>query len=244
MRKIVFAFVIIFSIVVTSGSNTAVAPQIKEQPTHQANRESATKTASAPRKYQPRYQIVDIHPTNYGERYATDIHGKPVNNSLLIVLHETTNSAQSAINTFKTPHPNDENQVSYHTLIALDGTIMYLLPFAKRAFGAGNSAFVGSNGIETVQTNPELASSVNNFVYHVSLETPTEAWGKPYQSSHSGYTESQYESLAWLLAQSNVPDSRITTHKEVDRSGIRIDPRSFDFEKFFNLLHAYQKQLE
>ena len=147
----------------------------------------------------------------------------------------------SAINTFRTPHANDNNQVSYHTLIALDGTIVSLVSPNKRAFGAGNSAFESSSGVETVKTNPNLPSSVNNFAYHVSLETPLDGRGKNYQKYHSGYTDSQYKSLAWLLTQSEIPDDRITTHENVDRSGQRFDPRSFDFQKFLTILHTYRQ---
>ncbi|MGL5075192.1 MAG: N-acetylmuramoyl-L-alanine amidase, partial [Waterburya sp.] len=55
------------------------------------------------------------------------------------------------------------------------------------------------------------------------------------------YSDRQYQSLAWLLAMSSIPDERITTHKAVDRSGHRFDPRSFDFAKFFNILHTYRQ---
>lgn len=187
--------------------------------------------------YQPRQVIQLADPSNYGDRYSTDAYGRPVSNQFIAVLHETVGSAQSALNLFQTYHPNDNDQVSYHTLIGRDGTIYYIVPPEKRAFGAGNSVFNGPNGPETVTTNPEFPSSVNNFAYHVSLETPGDGRGNG--PSHSGYTQAQYESLAWLLAQSRIPDNRITTHKAVDRSGSRQDPRSFDYNRFFSLLHRY-----
>jgi N-acetylmuramoyl-L-alanine amidase len=199
-------------------------------------------TTSAFRSYKPQYTIAWADPSNYGERFATDANGLPVRNQPIIVLHETSNSAQSAVNTFKTNHTQDENkQVSYHTLIARNGLVVYLVPPDKRAFGAGNSVFESPQGIvETVQTNPGLKPSVNNFAYHVSLETPPDAWNLN-MPSHSGYTEEQYNSLAWLVAQSDVPDERITTHRAVDRSVSRIDPVSFDFDKFFNILHRFRR---
>ena len=200
------------------------------------------KTTATFEQYQPKYTMVTIDPSNYGDRYGNDVYGNSLNNSPLVVLHETTNSITSAIETFKTPHVNDSNQVSYHTLISLDGTIVYLLPSGKRAFGAGNSAFKSSEGIETVKTNLNLPSSVNNFAYHISLETPLDGWGSQSQY-HSGYTDSQYKSLAWLIAQSNIPDERITTHKDVDLSGNRFDPRSFDFDKFWQILHTYRQPI-
>ena len=199
------------------------------------------KTTRAFEQYKPKYFQAKIDPSNYGDRYTTDINGNTLDNSPIIVLHETTNSLTSAINTFTTPHYHDSHQVSYHALIALDGTIIYLVPSDKRAFGAGNSVFTSSQGVETVQTNPNLPSSVNNFAYHISLETPPD--GHNQQSQHSGYTDSQYKSLAWLLALSNIPDDRITTHEDVDRSGNRFDPRNFDFDKFFQILHTYRQPI-
>ena len=197
------------------------------------------KTTQDFEQYKPKYFQAKIDPSNYGDRYSTDVNGNTLNNSPIVVLHETTNSLSSAINTFTTPHYHDSHQVSYHALIALDGTIIYLVPSEKRAFGAGNSVFTSPQGSETVKTNPNLPSSVNNFAYHISLETPPD--GHDQQSQHSGYTDSQYKSLAWLLALSSIPDDRITTHQNVDRSGNRFDPRSFDFDKFFQILHTYRQ---
>ncbi|MDZ7956707.1 MAG: peptidoglycan recognition family protein [Aulosira sp. DedQUE10] len=201
------------------------------------------RTTQAFASYKPRYVITQVNPTNYGERYAKDINGVTLYNQPIIVLHETSNSASSAVNFFQTPHDNENIQASYHTLITLDGTVVYLISPEKRAFGAGNSVFDGPNGAETVKTNPNLPPSVNNFAYHVSLETPPDAWGDDKAEYHSGYTEVQYESLAWLIAQSQVSDDRITTHKAVDRSGQKVDPINFDFNKFFDLLHSYRQPL-
>ena len=197
-------------------------------------------TTQAFTEYKPKYFAAIAHPSNYGDRFRTDVDGNILNNQALAVLHETTNSARSAINTFRTPHSVSSSQVSYHALITLDGSIVYLVPSNKRAFGAGNSVFKSASGNETVQTNPNLAPSVNNFAYHISLETPKD--GHNNASSHSGYTENQYKSLAWLIALSNIPDDRITTHKAVDLSGHRFDPRSFSFEYFFEILHSYRQQ--
>ncbi|WP_371259621.1 N-acetylmuramoyl-L-alanine amidase [Calothrix sp. 336/3] len=200
-------------------------------------------TTSAFNQYQPRYEVILADSSNYGDRFATDAYGTPVTNQPIIVLHETSASATSAINTFRTYHTDESKQVSYHALITLDGKIIYIVPPEKRAYGAGNSVFAGVNGEETVKTNPTLAPSVNNFAYHVSLETPADAWNAYKSRTHGGYTEEQYQALAWLIAQSNVPDDRITTHQLVDRSGTRIDPRSFDFERFFNVLHQFRQAI-
>lgn len=198
-------------------------------------------TTQAFARYKPKLEIAAVHPSNYGERYAQDINRQTLNNQPIIVLHETSNSASSAVNFFQTPHTDETVQASYHAIIKLDGTVIYLVPPEKRAFGAANSVFDGPDGSETVKTNPDLPSSVNNFAYHVSLETPPDGRGNNFLTSHSGYTEEQYNSLAWLIAQSQVPEDRITTHKAVDRSSQRVDPLSFDFDKFAELLGTYRQ---
>ncbi|NJL36510.1 MAG: N-acetylmuramoyl-L-alanine amidase [Leptolyngbyaceae cyanobacterium SM1_4_3] len=194
-------------------------------------------TTTSPSGYVPRQESAPAHPTNYGERFTQDANGRNVSNDLIVVIHETVGSASSAINTFQTPHPRDEDQVSYHSLIKQDGTVVYIVPPEMRAFGAGSSVFEGANGSETVQTNPAFASSVNNFAYHTSLESPADGRGN--SRGHSGYTEAQYQSLAWVVAQTHVANQRITTHQAVDRSGTRRDPRSFNAQRFIELLNTY-----
>jgi N-acetyl-anhydromuramyl-L-alanine amidase AmpD len=212
---------------------------VKNNKINKINLKYATTAAFA--KYRPHFAKAEVHSSNYGDRFTRDVNGVAVNHQPIIVIHETSNSASSAINFFQASHDDENVQASYHALITLDGTVVYLVPPEKRAFGAGNSVFEGVNGLETVQTNPTLPPSVNNFAYHVSLETPADAWGQNQIEGHSGYTKPQYNSLAWLIAQSQVPDDRITTHRAVDRSGQRADPKSFDFDKFFNLLHSYRQ---
>lgn len=185
----------------------------------------------------PRQENEPADPTNFGDRYAKDIYGQPAHNDPIIVLHETVGSADSAIGYFQTPHENEDDQSSYHALIRRDGTIAYVVQPEKRAFGAGNSVFKGENGPEAVRTNPRYPASVNNFAYHISLESPEDGRGN--EPEHSGYTDEQYKSLSWLVSRTSVPDNRITTHRLVDQSGTRFDPRSFDSQKFLRLLHAY-----
>lgn len=188
--------------------------------------------------YQPREVVYLADPSNYGERYKQDAAGNPVDYDYIVVLHETVGSALSAINLFQSPHSRDEDQVSYHTLIDSDGTVIYIVPPEQRAFGAGDSVFSSANGEESVVTNSAFPGSVNNFAYHISLETPPDGRNNN-ATTHSGYTEAQYQSLAWLISRTTVPDERITTHKDVDQSGTRIDPRSFESERLFSLLHQY-----
>lgn len=199
-----------------------VQPPVRSQPTP---------------SYQPRELVAFADPTNYGERVVRDTYGRPVVNAPIVVLHETVSSANSTISFFQTPHPRDEDQASYHALITLDGTIVYLVPPEKRAFGAGNSVFNGPNGPEAVKTHPKFPPSVNNFAYHISLETPPD--GRNNGNRHSGYTAAQYESLSWLVARAAVPEARITTHQAVDRSGSRKDPRSFNTQTFLARLRSY-----
>lgn len=171
---------------------------------------------------------VSIDPTNYGERHTRDAFGKPLDPTpRLVVLHETVFSMDSAISTFRTPHPRDEDQVSYHAVIGRDGEVVLLLDPRKRAFGAGNSAF---RGLWTI-TNPQVGGSVNNFALHVSLESPVD--GEHGGPEHSGYTAAQYDGLAALLAlwmqAFPIPADHVTTHRAVDLGGERADPRSFDW---------------
>ncbi|MBN3942961.1 peptidoglycan recognition family protein [Nostoc sp. NMS9] len=198
-------------------------------------------TTQAFAQYRPNYQVASVDPSNYGERYVQDVNGVTLHNQPIIVLHETGYSASSAVNFFQVAHNDESVQASYHALVKLDGTVVYLVPPEKRAFGAANSVFESSEGVETVQTNPNLPASVNNFAYHVSLETPPDSYDSSSEQTHSGYTEAQYQSLAWLIAQSQVPDHRITTHHLVDRSGKKVDPINFDGHKFLSLLNTYRQ---
>ncbi|HEY9647275.1 MAG TPA: peptidoglycan recognition family protein, partial [Chroococcidiopsis sp.] len=195
--------------------------------------------ASTSPQFIPRQRIVAVAPNNYDRRMTTDIYGNPVHNDMIAVLHETVGSAVSAINTFQNNYTNDDDQVSYHALIARDGTIVYLVPPEMRAYGAGNSVFDGPNGPETVRLDEVLPPSVNNFAYHASLESPSDGRGNG--ARHSGYTDAQYRSLAWLIGQTDIPEARITTHQAVDRSGSRRDPRSFDRQRFLTALNTYRQ---
>ena len=196
---------------------------------------------SAVTQYQPREIVQLADPSNYGERFIQDINGNAVNNEYIVVLHETVGSATSALNTFGTYHSREADQVSYHSLITLDGTVVYVVPPEQRAFGAGDSVFISAYGEESVLTHAGFPSSVNNFAYHISLETPLDGQNNNART-HSGYTESQYQSLAWLLARTNIPDDRITTHEAVDRSGSRMDPRSFEADRMYRLLRQYESR--
>lgn len=193
--------------------------------------------------YQPPEAVFLIDPTNYGDRYLKDVNGNLALLPPLVVLHETVGSARSTLSFFRTPHPKENNQASYHTLIQQDGTVLYLVPPDKRAYGAGNSIFFGTNGVaEAVKTHPKFPPSINNFAYHIALESPAD--GNTNAPTHSGYTPQQYQSLAWVVSKTGVSEDRITTHKAVDRSGQRMDPRNFSFSYFFKLMQTYPKTVE
>ncbi|MFM7085683.1 MAG: peptidoglycan recognition family protein [Cyanobium sp.] len=176
-----------------------------------------------------RTRRIATDPTNFGVRYSRDAFGNPLDPTpRVIVLHETVYGMESAIQTFLTPHPRDEDQVSYHMLIGADGEIVQVLDPSKRAFGAGNSAFEG----EWAVTNPKVGGSINNFALHLSLETPPD--GEHNGPEHSGYSAEQYDAMALVLAdwmrRFQIPWQRITTHRHVDLGGERADPRSFDWQ--------------
>ena len=178
-----------------------------------------------------------IHPTNFGDRFQTDAFGQPLDSSpRVVVMHETVYGMTSAINTFLTPHPRDEDQVSYHTLIGLDGQVVDLVDPLKRAYGAGNSAFLG----EWAVTNRKLKGSVNNFALRLSLETPLS--GENDAPVHTGYSQRQYDALALVLADwmetFSMSPAAITTHRHVDLGGERSDPRSFDWNALQRRLAA------
>jgi N-acetyl-anhydromuramyl-L-alanine amidase AmpD len=168
-------------------------------------------------------------PSNYGTRQAGDWQGRPVPHTpALIVLHETVVGESSALELFRRSHADDGQQASYHVLIGRDGRRIRVVDDGQRAFGAGDSAFQGLS----VQLRPGLRPSVNNIALHVSLVSPPDgADGEA--RGHSGYTREQYRSLASQIAlwqaRHGLPASRVVTHQEVDRSGSRRDPRSFDW---------------
>ena len=187
------------------------------------------------------YQAI-ANRTNYGQRYLYDLQGNPATNKPIVVLHETATDTYSTIRFFQTYQNSEDNQATYHTLITRTGDVVYIVPPDLRAFGAGNSVFMGPQGAEAVKTSQEYPPSVNNFAYHISLESPPDGYQNT--PSHSGYTMAQYQSLAWLVSRTGVPDNRITTHQGVDRSGERSDPRNFDRELFLQLLQSYPRTQE
>jgi N-acetyl-anhydromuramyl-L-alanine amidase AmpD len=173
-------------------------------------------------------QLADA--TNYGNRDSRDYLGlRLASQPKFVVIHETVMGEKDTISLFKTNHPNDSDQVSYHMLVARDGRLIRVVPDENRAYGAGMSHFMGS----TLRAKKGSAGSNNNVALHISLVSPA---GFEHSDSHTGYTEAQYTSLAkqilkWQM-QYGIPMARVTTHYAVDRSHSRYDPRSFHWDKF------------
>lgn len=177
-------------------------------------------------------------PSNYGPRLTTDWMGRAVSNSpSVIVLHETVVDEGTALALFRSPDNSDAQQASYHMLIGRDGTLIRLVPDSERAYGAGNSDFQGI----AVQLKPGLPASLNNVALHVSLVSPPDGADGD-RLRHSGYTNAQYSSLASQIAQwkliYGIKSSMVVTHQEVDRSGSRRDPRSFNWNQLFQVLRS------
>lgn len=173
------------------------------------------------------------NPTNYDRRLRLDANGRPVEGfPLIIVLHETVTSEQDTVNMFRTPHTDETTQASYHVLIPEDGRRVRIVGDENRAFGAGNSAF----GDYTIRLKPDSPGSINNVALHLSFVSPPDGRGEA--PTHSGYSPRQYRSAAAqvLLWQASyaIPLDRLTTHKQVDQSQTRTDPRSFDWSRFFS----------
>jgi N-acetyl-anhydromuramyl-L-alanine amidase AmpD len=171
------------------------------------------------------------HRTNYGDRQDRDHWGRSLNHKpQLIVLHETVIDLKETVNLFKTPHPEDDQQASYHLLIDRKGNRWRIVPDEKRAYGSGMSAF----GDATQRTKPGAVGSINNIALHVSLVSPDD--GREDSDAHSGYTDAQYRNLAGQVllwqAMYGIPMTRVTTHLAIDRSHSRYDPRSFRWDRF------------
>ena len=140
---------------------------------------------------------------------------------LLVVLHETVISAEQSTKF----HGDPSYLGSYHAIVARNGDIIYLVPPEHKAFAAANSAFLDPTSGELEEVN----GSVNDFAYHIALETPIDG-RDPNKTTHSGYTREQYQSLAWLCVATGVQSNRITTHGEIK------DPQTVEIDLIFHQL--------
>ena len=173
--------------------------------------------------------------TNYGFRRPKDLAGGRIpNQPSLIVLHETVLPLDPTLKLFSTPHPNDTQQVSYHLVLARDGSLYRIVVDEFRAYGAGWSAWGDSTIRHRGSKIPAAAGSINNVALHISLVSPADGAGN--SDGHSGYSNQQYSQLAqqvllWQLRW-GIPMRRVTNHASIDRSQSRSDPRSFRWHLF------------
>lgn len=235
--------------IVKSGSEESQSQQAEEESLKKINPQNAAlmdaRIASAIQCIEGQHRsgsmVQAADPTNYDRRVSIDESGQSViSRPLFIIFHETVSSEEETLNYFRTPHLNDADQASYHVLIAEDGRRIRIVNDDQRAFGAGQSAF----GDFTVQLKPGSAGSLNNVALHIGLVSPSDGRGDT--ESHSGYTLAQYESLAgetlaWQVKY-GIPRRLVTTHKAIDRSGTRKDPRSFDWDKYDRVLRSFAQQ--
>jgi N-acetyl-anhydromuramyl-L-alanine amidase AmpD len=162
----------------------------------------------------------------------------------IFVIHETAMSGHRTEQIVTKPHYD----ASFHVLIRRDGTIIYMVPPHKTAFTAGHSQFQGEYDF-----SGSGRRTVNHMAYQVELESPEDGYwceetaavrtgkcvdGGGRSKIHSGYSDEQYVSLAWLAVKTGVEKERITTHAAVDLSGTRTDPRSFNWDKFWAYFDA------
>lgn len=153
---------------------------------------------------------------------------------LLVVLHETLITAQECI----LLHGDADYYASYHALIHRSGLITYLTPSDCKAYAASNSRFINNLGEEE-----HIQDSVDDFAYHIALETPPDGLTRPLQEYHIGYTKEQYKSLAWLCRATGVLLSRIVDHSDISLNKPTLrEPRCFndayfslEYENTFNL---------
>ena len=132
----------------------------------------------------------------------------------IIVIHDTGADLRSTLRQMQ----SSSSGISYHVVIGLDGSIYYVVPPHEKAYGAARSSFKGES----------IDGSVDDFAYHVALETGT-------------YTDAQYLSLAYVIARTGIEDERITTHAEVDTSGLFKDPESIDMSRVFSSLKKFSR---
>ncbi len=177
----------------------------------------------------------------------------------ILVIHETAQSAEWVASRVNAPG----YAASFHAFIPRDGRIIWMVPPDRTAYTAGRSKFkempwdpLRSRKVDPHDPLDEWDPSgygtptVNHFAFQVELESPPDGYwcrepvGKACINAggqgltHSGYTEAQYKSLAWIAVRLGIPRERITTHAQVDITGHKSDPRSFDWGMFWFCFEA------
>jgi len=109
-------------------------------------------------------------------------------------------------------------QVSAHLLIDREGEVVQFVPFARRAWHAGDSSFAG-------------AANCNDYAIGIELEG----------TDSEPYSDAQYQRLAQvsrelLAAYPALNAERIVGHSDIS-PGRKTDPGSaFDWQRFFAML--------
>lgn len=138
---------------------------------------------------------------------------------LLVVIHETLVSAEESIKL----HADPNYYGSYHSLIHLSGFITYLTPPDCKAYAAANSIYINSD-----DQQEHINNSVNDFAYHIALETPYYGIQNQNLNYHTGFTKEQYKSLAWLIKATGVAKERIVTHDSISLQESLVEPKCFN----------------
>ena len=129
-----------------------------------------------------KFNEIPAHPDNYGARPA----GMPVT---LIVLHYTaTGSLAAAVNWFKNPAA----KASAHYVIDRDGTIVRMVPEAKKAYHAGKSEWQGRKDVNRISIGIEIV----NWGKLVQRDGQFFSWPNdftnPYQGPEPAYLEDAF----------------------------------------------------
>lgn len=141
---------------------------------------------------------------------------------LLVVIHESYLDYEC----YKYYLSSNQIVLSYNAFITYNSSkIVYLTKPNKRVRGADFSNF----------NNEAINNSVNDFSYHICLESPSVS--NKEDKIHVGYTNTQYYNLAWLCKALRVEEKRIVLHKDIDLSLTSKDPRSFSRDKLNNYLN-------
>ena len=147
---------------------------------------------------------------------------------LLFVIHETNIDIETSLML----HDDPEYYGSYHAVIDRPGNIHYLVPAESKAFAAAESIYRNP----TTNVEESINRSVDDFAYHVSLETPIDGITFNY-NTHTGYSIQQYSSLAWLAHATGVQRERIVTHGELRLPEV-IEPRCFNMDYFMEIYNS------
>lgn len=134
---------------------------------------------------------------------------------LLVVIHDTIVSKEELFAVVQSKY----NEIYYHSIINVDGEIIYCVQPNIRIPASNPSSFNGE----------QINGSVDDFAYHICL-------------IGENYSNDQYFSLGWLCKQLQVEEDRIVGHSEIDLSGLRKDPKSLNKERVISIMNKCKLQ--